>query len=165
MEALSNPKFTKTFRTTVQMFRDTTAGTNVFGRYYFNEIRELYGKNIVGFNVDPGEFNNFYPYSIPNPDYTTFVNNNGLYMADLQIPLKNLFINIYNNQDELIIDNFPAAAATNYNTTTFGVMSIFNKKNIIPLDCKIDIRKSYIFGNISLLGVDNLAVSINFYYN
>lgn len=165
MEALSNPKFTKTFRTTVQMFRDPTIGTNVFGRYYFSEIRELYGKQIVGFNVDPGEFNNFFPYSITSLDFTTFVNNNPLYIADLQIPLKSLFINIYNDKDELIIDNFPAAAATDHNTTTFGVMNIFNKKNIIPLDCKIDIRKSYIFGNFAALGIDNLAISVNFYYN
>ena len=167
MNHLSNPQFLKTFRTTVQMFRDTTTGTNTFGRYYFDEIRELTGKNIVGFNVDAGDLNVLYQNNITYQDQTIFINNAPLYIAELQLTLQNFYLNFYNESEELIIENFPCAAAANYNEQkTFPVIypGFFKYKNIIPLDTKINIRKSYIFGNFSALGIDNLGISVNFYY-
>lgn len=163
MEALSNPQFKKTFRTTVQMFREATTGTNAFGRYYFDDIRELYGKNIVGFNVDAGNLNVLYPSNLPPLDKTTFVNGQPLYVAELQLTLQYFYLNLYNDQGELILDNFPCGAATNYNNN-YSIPPRYSKKNILPLDTKIDIRKSYIFGNFAAIGIDNLGISVNFYY-
>jgi hypothetical protein len=171
MNHLSNPSFLKTFRTTVQMFKDTTTGTNTFGRYYFDEIRELTGKNIVGFNVDAGDISALFQNNITNQDETVFINNAPLYVAELQLTLQNFYLNFYNENSELIIENFPCAAAFNYNEFKNygalypGLTGFYKFKNIIPLDTKINIRKSYIFGNFSALGIDNLGISVNFYYN
>jgi hypothetical protein len=167
MDHLSNPQFLKTFRTTVRMFREATTGTDTFGRYYFDEIRELTGKNIVGFNVDAGNINALFQSNLPQLDLTTFVNNAPLYVAELQLTLQSFYLNFYNENEELIIENFPCAAAANYNEVkNFPVLypGRFKYKNIIPLDTKINIRKSYIFGNFSALGIDNLGISVNFYY-
>ena len=150
------------------MFRDATTGTNTFGRYYFDEIRELSGKNIAGFNVDAGRINALYANNLPQLDLTTYVNNAPLYVAELQLTLQSFYINFYNENDELIVENFPCGAATNYNEfkpIPVAFPGFFKYKNIIPLDTKINIRKSYISGNFSALGIDNLGISVNFYYN
>ena len=64
---VENIKFTKTFRTKVLLFDEATSGgTTTFGRYYFDDIRELNGKQIVGFSVDLGYGAVTRPASITN---------------------------------------------------------------------------------------------------
>lgn len=163
---VENIKFTKTFRTKVLLFDEATSGgTTTFGRYYFDDIRELNGKQIVGFSVDLGFDAATRPASITNADNTNFAQ--GLpYINANVFDLPALFLNFYNTEKELILDNFPALLATGYNaknaTIIFGPP--LGQRYIFPLDCKLDIRSCYIFGNATLIP-DNVVVSINFYYN
>jgi hypothetical protein len=163
---VENMNFKKTFRTKVLLFNEGgTGGTTVFGRYYFDDIRELNGKQIVGFSVDLGYDAVTRPASITNADYTNYTQ--GLAYTNATIfDLPALFLNFYNTEKELILDNFPALLATGYNaknaTILFGPP--LGQRYIFPLDCKLDIRSCYIFGNATLIP-DNVVVSVNFYYN
>lgn len=163
---VENIKFTKTYRTKVLLFNEATSGgTTTFGRYYFDDIRELTGKQIVGFNVDLGYHAVTQPATITDTDQTATAQ--GLPYINAQVfDLPLLFLNFYNTERELILDNFPALLATGYNlknaTILFGPP--LGQRYIFPLDCKLDIRSSYIFGNATLIP-DNVVVSINFYYN
>jgi hypothetical protein len=161
-----NIKFTKTFRTEVLLFNEATSGgTTTFGRYYFDDIRELNGKQIVGFSVDLGYNAVTRPATITNDDFTQYTQGAN-YSIATEFDLPALFLNLYNDQKELILDNFPALLATGFNaknaTIFFGPP--LGQRYIFPLDCKLDIRSSYIFGNATLIP-DNVVVSVNFYYN
>lgn len=167
-----NIKFTKTFRTEVLLFNESTSGgTTTFGRYYFDDIRELNGKQIVGFSVDLGYNAVTRPATITNNNFTQYTQGAN-YSIATEFDLPALFLNLYNDQKELILDNFPALLATGINTKNatifppkggpFGIS--LGQRYIFPLDCKLDIRSSYIFGNATLIP-DNVVVSVNFYYN
>jgi len=143
----------------------TSGGTTTFGRYYFDEIRELSGKRIVGFNVDLGLHQVTSPCNISAKDNTGTVHGQP-YQNAYVFDVPNFFLNIYNDQKELILENFPCLLAANYNLNS-GINSGGGKKPgtkyIFPLDTKINIRESYIFGNANLI-LDNVVISVNFYY-
>lgn len=156
----------KTFRTRVLLFNEgTTGGTNTFGRYYFDEIRELTGKTIVGFNVDLGNSAATDPGNISFDDYTGFANG-FRYQNATKFDLPYFFLNIYNDQKELILENFPCYLATGINLNSGynnGPGKRFGTKYIYPINSKINIRESFIFGNANLTP-DNVVISVNFYY-
>ena len=113
-ELAQNIKFTKTFRTEVLLFNEATnGGTTTFVRYYFNDIIELNGKQIVGFSVDLGYNAVTRPATITNDDFTKFTQGAN-YSIATEFDLPALFLNLYNDQKELILDNFPALLATGF---------------------------------------------------
>lgn len=169
MEAVQDLNYLKSYRTRVLLFDEgTTGGTNTFGRYYFDEIRELVGKTIVGINVDLGNTSALDPGNISFDDYTGFAAN-FRYQNATKFDLPYFFLNLYNDQKELIMENFPCYALTDVNLNS-GINGNANpiltrpgQKYIYPLNTKINVRASYIFGNANLTP-DNVVISVTFYY-
>ena len=160
----NNTECLKTFRTIVRLFENASIGTtNTFGRYYFDEIRELVGKNIVGFNIDLNSQFGFLPGNIPNNDYT--LSAQGIpYTYASKFELDKYFLNFYNDKEELILENFPCLLATNLNINSGNNSTPTpGKKRVYSLNTKIDIRKCFIFGQ-ALSNFSNLVISVNFYY-
>lgn len=160
----NNIESLKTFRALVRLFNEpTTGGTNTFGRYYFDEIPQLQNKIIVGFNVDLNPEFGVLPGNLWLYDYTKIVGGLPAYNANAAT-LAELFLNIYNDRDELIMENFPCLQATSINLNS-GNWSTPKKgeKKVFPLNTKIKIKQSFIFGN-SNFTQNNIVVSINFYY-
>ena len=169
MEAVQDLEYCKSYRTRVLLFNEgTTGGTVTFGRYYFDEIRELVGKTILGINVDLGNTSVLDPGNITFDDYTGFAA--GMqYQNASKFDLPLFFLNLYNDKKELIVENFPAYLLTGINLNS-GINGSNNpafakpgKKYIFPLNTKLNIRESYFFGNANLTA-DNVVISVNFYY-
>lgn len=160
----NNLQAVKTFRTAVLLFDNaTTGGTNTFGRYYFDEIRELSGKNIVGFNIDLNPQFGVLPGNISNFDYTHTAAGQPYVIAS-KFELESFFLNLYNDKKELVLENFPCLLATNLNLNSGNNLTPTpGRKRVYPLGTKLNIRESYVYGNANLLP-DNVVISVNFYY-
>lgn len=126
---------------------------------YFPDANFLQGKNITGINIDIGYFIGGQGNNLPQTTQTP----QGLALIADQIQLKYLYLTLYNTNNEIIFDMTPAMFFANFNRNypnkDFGT----RKKNIIPLDTKLDIRKCYVRG---VPGLTNIltVVSINLFY-
>jgi len=161
----NNYECLKIYRTRVLLFDEaTTGGTTTFGRYFFDEIRELTDKTIVGFNVNIGQDSVIYYADVPANDYTQTVQGTNMQYAT-RFDLPYFYLNIYNDKKELIVENFPTLLAANWNLNQQpNVSAKHGGTNFIyPLNSKINIRESYVFGNASLTP-NNVAISVTFYY-
>ena len=162
----NNYESVKIYRTRVLLFDEaTTGGTQTFGRYYFDEIRELNDKLIVGFNVNIGYDSVLYYADISQTDFTQTTQGQNIgYATRFDLPY--FYLNIYNDKKELIVENFPALLAANWNLNqqpNFTLGRHGGTNFIYPLNSKINIKESYFFGNANLTP-DNVAISVTFYY-
>ena len=105
----NNYEAVKAKRVLINLFREGT-GTQIYGRYFFDEYPELINKTIVGIkfnqNLDSqqdiaSDFEIFADYSATNL---------GLPIGYVDsIISRDLFMNLYNSNNELIIQNFPVS--------------------------------------------------------
>ena len=153
---------TKIYRLNVQLFREPGTLTS-FGRYYFPEIRELNNKQIVGICVNIGGAAKTDDANIVDVDTTNFLQGINYTIANAN-SLKNFFLNIYNQEKVLIMENFPCLQLADYNAQYGNNNTIKHQRKIYPLNSKINIRECYIFGDTTTAKA-NLCVSMNFYYN
>ena len=153
---------TKIYRLNVQLFLEAGSGAQ-FGRYYFPEVRELNGKEIVGINVNIGGNAATSLANIVEIDTTNFAQGISYTIAD-DTALKSFFVNIYNDKKILIMENFPALQLADWNSLYGSNRTTKHQRKIYPLNTKLNIRECYIFGDASL-AKDNLCISMNFYYN
>lgn len=118
-------------------------GTVIYGRYYFPELPQIDKGRIVGIQFNslfgniPGAKNNQLPvnnYSVFNPLAATGVGVN----ADADFAALYVTLNMVNDEDRLVIDNFPVNQLYGKYTNNW------TKNKIIPFDIKAKMRKSYI---------------------
>lgn len=129
-----------------------------YANTYFPDQQLLTNKTITGINVDLGNF--VAPqFNLPGLIKT---NQGNAFVSDV-ITTKYLYITLYNTDDEIIFDQTPAMFFANYNSNYPPNVAGTRKKNIIPINTKINFRKSYVRGVPGLIN-NLLMLSINFYY-
>jgi hypothetical protein len=158
----NNYEAVKAKRILVNLFRDGV-GSQIYGKYFFDEYPELNNKTIVGIkwnqNFDSQDENvssDFYVQS----DYSSNNLGIGVYYAD-NFDAQTLFLNLYNSNNELIIQNFPLSCLNQ----PLNILPINNMYgNITPFDVKLNLKASYIF--VTQIGnpAARTAVSLTFYY-
>jgi hypothetical protein len=129
-----------------------------YANTYFPDQQLLTDKTIIGINVDIGKFIG-QNYNLPNLIKT---NQGNAFVAD-PITLGYLYITLYNTDDEIIFDQIPAQFLSNWNANYPPNILGTRKKNIIPINTKINFRKSYVRSVPGLIN-NLLMLSINFYY-
>jgi hypothetical protein len=158
----NNIEAAKAIRIVVNLFDTGGTSTNVYGKYYFNEYPELNNKTIVGIKLNTGKIDE----GIGSyPDFVNFqssINNNigknAIYVDSDQA--KKLMLNLFNNKNELIIQNMPLNSLnTNIEQSSFTL----NGK-IIPFDTKLNLKASYIFSTYLFTSTFPKSVSLTFYY-
>ena len=129
-----------------------------YANTYFPDQQLLTNKTITGINVDIGRFIST-RFNLPN---TIKTNQGNAFVADA-FTLPYLYITLYNTDDEIIFDQTPAMFLANWNANYPPNALGTRKKNIIPINTKINFRKSYVRGVPGLIN-NLLMLSINFYY-
>jgi hypothetical protein len=126
---------------------------------YFPDANFLQGKTITGINIDIGDFIAFTGNNLPQTTRTP----EGLALIADRIQLRYLYLTLYNTNNEIIFDMTPAMFFANWNDNYPNKVPGTRKKNIIPLNTKLDIRKCYVRG---VPGLSNTltVVSINLFY-
>jgi hypothetical protein len=128
---------------------------------YFEEQGQLKDKTITGLSVDIGVPRNPPDQFNLSDNYT----NLGLQKINSAEDLSYMYLTIYNTNDEIIIDQAPLNLFTSYNSNyplpNSGQRN--GKKQIIPLNTKINIRQSYVKGTPGYTKF-NSFISFNFYY-
>ena len=76
-----------------------------------------------------------------------------------------MYLTLYNDNNEIIFDQAPLNLFTNYNSNypQPGTGLRNGKKQIIPINTKINIRQSYVKGTPGFTAFDTY-ISFNFYY-
>lgn len=157
----NNFEAVKAKRVLINLFRENT-GTEIYGRYFFDEYPELINKTIVGIkfnqNLDSQQDNasDFEIYA----DYTA---------TNLGLPIgyvdsfysRFLFMNLYNSNNELIIQNFPISCL---NQPLEPISSNDKFGNITPFDVKLNLKASYIFVTAAGNPISKTALSLTFFY-
>ena len=91
--------------------------------------------------------------------------NIGLQKINSAENLSYMYLTLYNNNNEIIFDNTPLNLFTSYNSNyalpNTGQRN--GKKQIIPLNTKINIRQSYVKGTPGFTDFNSI-ISFNFYY-
>jgi hypothetical protein len=152
----------KSKRVTINLFNDPNA-SNQFAKYYFDEYPELQNKKIVGIKFNAGVIGGLYEGEDFQEVYNSLDNNigqNSGYVDNLGYA-RYLFLNLYNKNNELIIQNFPLVnLCQNFNT-----YDQYNRGKIIPFDCYLNLKRSYIFSSLVYTGpTQESTVSLTFYY-
>ena len=154
----NNYEAVKAQRITVNLF-DENFSSAIYGRYYFNEYPQLKGKTIVGvkanLNPDIGEPTDF------NLNLIATENTAGklLYYVDTAIATS-LFINFYNDKNELVYQNMPVCRLANTMDNIFAL----HEGNIMPINSKMNIKNSYVFTTEQINPATLLTLSLTFYY-
>ena len=116
------------------------ANQNVYGRYYLSEIPEIDRSNVVGIqlNTRVSLLANYDWEQVPVINYEFSYNN---ITAGNSFPFdKFSTLNLVDNQDRLIIENFPVKQLITGRYST----NLSTKLKITPFDIRINTRKSYI---------------------
>jgi len=127
---------------------------------YFPDANFLQGKTITGINIDIGYLIAFEGNNLP-----TLINTpQGQAVICDTIQLRNLYVTLYNTNNEIIFDMTPAMFFANFNRNYPNRALGTRKKHIIPLNTQLDIRKCYVRGIPGLSGSQLSVVSINLFY-
>jgi hypothetical protein len=116
-------------------------GTVNYSRYYLPELPEVNKGKVVGIqthiveSVPPGAQNSY--ETVP---YTNEGNGSNIGLNWVTFLSKYTTLNLINNDDLLIIENFPLIQLSGY---TSNINQTVQK--IIPFDIKINTKKSYIY--------------------
>jgi hypothetical protein len=128
---------------------------------YFEEQGQLKDKTITGLSIDIGVPRNPPLQFNLSDNYT----NIGLQTLNSAQTLSYMYLTLYNTNDEIIIDQAPLNLFTGYNSNyplpNTGQRN--GKKQIIPLNTKINIRQSYVKSTPGFTAF-NSVISFNFYY-
>jgi len=154
----NNIEAARAIRIIVNLFDTGGVNTNVFGQYYFDEYPELNNKTIVGikFNTNLGQAQNNTPdFDTPNLSLDNNLGRAAFYADDLYAGY--LMVNLFNDKNELIIQNMPLNSL-NY------IVSNNTGGKIIPFDTKLNLKRSYIFSTRAFTTTDPISVSLTFYY-
>jgi len=155
----NNIEAAKAKRIVINLFDTTGVNTNVFGKYYFDEYPELNNKIIVGikFNSNLGDNQ---VYSNDFAQFRTYADNNigkfAIYADDATA--QNLMLNLFNEKNELILQNFPL------NSLNPPITNINVAGKIKPFNTKLNLKASYIFSTLLFSATDPTSVSLTFYY-
>jgi len=126
---------------------------------YFPDANFLEGKTITGINIDIGFLiggtGNNLPTLLKTPQGDALI-------TDIT-QLRYFYLTLYNTNNEIIFDMTPAVFFTNFNQNYPNRTNATNKKNIIPLNTKLDIRKCFVRGVPGLTTVLSV-ISINLFY-
>ena len=128
---------------------------------YFDEQGQLKNKTITGLSVDIGvPRGGLLQYNLSD-NYT----NLGLQKINTAQTLSYMYLTLYNDNNEIIFDQAPLNLFTNYNSNypQPGTGLRNGKKQIIPINTKINIRQSYVKGTPGFTAFDTY-ISFNFYY-
>jgi hypothetical protein len=113
------------------------AGISNYARYYLPELPEINKGKVVGIQ------SHFTIGSAGQPEYVSVPVINWNNQPGVNFPTasgKNMTLNLVNNEDILIIENFPLLQLTGYTNTVNN-----DKQKIVPFDIKINSKKSYIY--------------------
>jgi hypothetical protein len=128
---------------------------------YFEEQGQLKNKTITGLSIDIGVPRNPPLQFNLSDNYT----NIGLQTINSADNLSYMYLTLYNTNNEIIFDQAPLNLFTSYNSNyalpNTGQRN--GKKQIIPLNTKINIRQSYVKGTPGFTAF-NSVISFNFYY-
>lgn len=128
---------------------------------YFEEQGQLKDKTITGLSIDIGVPRNPPLQFNLSDNYT----NIGLQKLNSAQTLSYMYLTLYNTNDEIIFDQAPLNLFTGYNSNyplpNTGQRN--GKKQIIPLNTKINIRQSYVKSTPGFTAF-NSVISFNFYY-
>jgi len=152
----------KAKRVVINLFNDANSSNN-YAKYFFDEYPELNNKKIVGIKLN----SNADERSVYQDDFkdvvTTLDNNVGIQSnyIDATAYGKYLFLNIYNKENELIIQNFPVVnLAQNFIDNNDQA----NRGKIIPFDMYVNLKRSFIFSSIVFPGGSTSSISFTFFY-
>lgn len=159
----NNYEAVKAKRVVTNLFYDDLS-TTLNGRYFFNEYPDLNEKTIVGikFNTNTAGFDNTEDFfQIGLGAGTGYLDNNigqQVLYAD-RATGRYLYLNLYNNENELILQNFPLNLLNPplLSTTTLG-------GKITAFNSKLNLKNSYIFCTYPVALPALVAVSLTFYY-
>lgn len=139
------------------------ANINAYGRYYLPELPEIDKSKITGIQLNTRvNFNNTnttvdqLPFINPNYFYEGFQSGNASLAFTAYTTLS-----LVNSDDQLIIDQYPI------NQLISGQFVAGQKKiKIIPFDCKIKTRKSYItfLYPLVLAQPSQIIINLTFFY-
>jgi hypothetical protein len=157
----NNYEAVKAKRVLVNLFREGT-GTQIYGRYFFDEYPELINKTIVGIKFNQ----NLDSQQDVGSDFEVFADYSA---TNLGLPInyidsifsRNLFMNLYNSNNELIVQNFPISCL---NQPLEPISSNDKFGNITPFDVKLNLKASYIFVTAQGNPAAKCALSLTFYY-
>ena len=128
---------------------------------FFDEQGQLKGKTITGISIDIGVSRSNPTQFNLSDNYT----NLGLQKINTAESLAYMYLTLYNENQEIIFDKTPLNLFTSYNLNypqpNTGLRN--GKKQIIPVNTKINIKQSYVQGTpgFTLFGS---YISFNFYY-
>jgi len=156
----NNAPALKIYRLRIPLFVE--AGTTTLNQqYFFPETPELKGKTITGISIDiaPPRFGA--QYNIAAND----TSESGAPAINTAESLSYMYLTLYDENQQIIFDTTPLNLFSNYNSdypnATGGVKG--GKKQIIPVNTKINIKQSYVKGTPGFT-LFNSIISFNFYY-
>ena len=129
---------------------------------FFPEENQIKGKQVTGLSIDiapprnpPFQFN--FPANDTSVTGSPAVNN-----AE---SLSYMYLTLYNMDKEIIFDTTPLNLFSGYNSNypQPGAGLRNGKKQIIPMNCKLNLRESYVKGTPGFT-LFNSIISFNFYY-
>ena len=128
---------------------------------FFDEQGQLKGKIITGISIDIGVGRNNATQFNLSDNYT----NLGLQKINSAENLAYMYLTLYNENQEIIFDKTPLNLFTNYNSNypkpNTGLIN--GKKQIIPVNTKINIKQSYVQSTPGFTAF-NTYISFNFFY-
>lgn len=158
----NNIKAYKSKRVIINLFNDPNS-SNQFAKYYFDEYPELNNKKIVGIKFNAGTIGGLYEGEDFQGVYNSLDNNigqNSGYVDNLGYA-RFLFLNLYDRENNLIIQNYPLVNLCQ----NFVTYDQYNRGKIIPFDVYLNLKRSYIFSSQVYTGpTQESTVSLTFYY-
>lgn len=157
----NNLESVKAKRINLNLF-DDSGNAQLYGRYFFNEYPDLIDKKIVGikWNRNLGQSQDDGADFDVLSDYTTNNLGYGVYYVDDQAS-RYLFLNLYNTDKELIIQNLPISTL---NQPSYAVNTGEKFGKIPAFDVKLDLKSSYVFVTQTFSPAEKLSLSLTFYY-
>lgn len=157
----NNIEAVKAKRIVINLFDSTGTNQNLYGKYFFNEYPELNNKTIVGIKYNSCDFQstggylNYFDFEFQTINQDNNLGINSSY-GDQETALY-LLINLFNEKNELIIQNMPLNSLNTYDPNGLN-------GKIMPFDTRINLKSSYIFSTIGYDPNDKISISLTFYY-
>ena len=131
---------------------------------FFEEQGQLKGKTITGISIDIAPPRSGTQFNIAPTD-PTVVTNLGAPAINSAVDLSYMYLTLYNENQEIIFDQAPLNLFSGYNSAypQPGLGLRNGKKQIIPVNTKINIKQSYVKGTPGFT-LFNSIISFNFYY-
>lgn len=128
---------------------------------FFDEQGQLKGKTITGISIDIAPPRAGTQYNIAAND----TSESGAPAINTAESLSYMYLTLYDENQQIIFDTTPLNLFSGYNSNypQPGIGAINGKKQIIPVNTKINIKQSYVKGTPGF-SLFNSIISFNFYY-